>query len=173
MNKKDLRSYYRLLRKHDNLIDEKVKNNLLKLVLNYNSVACYMAIDEEINLNEFIKSIYLQKKIYLPYTGEVLEFREFCGFDELIKDKAGILSSSRDKIEVNNIEVIIMACIACNYDGYRLGYGKGYYDGALKDYEGLKIGVTYDSCLTTKSFQESHDIKLDYIVTESRIIKIG
>lgn len=173
MNKKDLRKYFKSIRKHNTILDKKIKDNLLTIVSKYHSIACYMAINEEISLNDFIKEISLSKEVYLPYTKEVLEFRKFTGFENLIPDQAGILAPNASTINVNEIDVIIIACIACNYDGYRLGYGKGYYDGALKDYKGLKVGVTYDETLTDVKFQETHDIRLDYIVTPTRIIKIG
>ena len=52
----------------------------------------------------------------------------------------------------------------------RMGYGKGYYDRYLSKSSALKIGVAFD-VQETKFDVKPTDIKLDMIITESRILK--
>lgn len=173
MNKSDLRKKFLSLRKHDKNLDTKVINNLLSIIKDYKTVALYYAINEEISLNDLFLHLSNKITLYLPYTSKELEFKKFTSFEALSFDKARIPSPTSKSVEVSNIEVVVMACIACSTNGYRLGYGAGYYDRALKDYKGLKIGVTYDNCLVDFDFSNSYDVRLDYIITESQIIKIG
>ena len=56
--------------------------------------------------------------------------------------------------------------LAYDKDNFRVGYGGGYYDGYLKGYSGLKVGVAYSFQFTKESFVEAHDIACDVIVTE-------
>jgi len=68
--------------------------------------------------------------------------------------------------------IILIPGLTFDQDGYRVGYGKGYYDRYLKDKIGIKVGVTYDELLVNELPQEDYDIKMDYIITPSKIIKI-
>ena len=60
---------------------------------------------------------------------------------------------------------------ALSYDkrGYRLGYGKGYYDRFLEGFSGICVGITFDRCLAEKLPADAHDKKTDYIITESQV----
>ncbi|MFA5543553.1 MAG: 5-formyltetrahydrofolate cyclo-ligase [Bacilli bacterium] len=172
MNKKFLRKKYLSIRKHSSDADLAVQKNLLELLKGYKSVALYYAINEEISLNDLFLHLSNRMDLFLPYTNEELEFRKFNSFDTLLPDKAKIMAPQGENYLVNDIEVIVMACIACSYSGYRLGYGAGYYDRALQDYKGLKIGIVYDECITTNDFHNEYDVRLDYIITETKIIKV-
>ena len=64
---------------------------------------------------------------------------------------------------------MIIPMLGFNLDKYRIGYGKGYYDHYLKSHDCLKIGLAFDDQqIDFKT--ETHDISLDYIITENRII---
>lgn len=172
-NKKELRKKFLALRKHDIKKDQLVQKNLIKLIDGFNSVSLYYAINEEISLNDLFLHLSKKADVYLPYTNKEIEFRKFTSFADLLPDKAGIMSPNSREVKVNDIEVMVMACIACSVSGYRLGYGAGHYDRALENYQGLKIGIVYDECLLVEDFHHDHDVKLDYIITESKIIRMG
>ena len=61
--------------------------------------------------------------------------------------------------------------LAFSQDGLRLGYGKGVYDKLTANTNALKIGVAYDFQMIDHFENETHDIKVDLIATENRIIK--
>ena len=73
----------------------------------------------------------------------------------------------------NNIDLIIVPALCCDKNGYRLGYGGGYYDRFLKDYKGIKVVCLPKQLIFDTIYHEVHDIKMDYIITESRIIKVS
>ena len=54
-------------------------------------------------------------------------------------------------------------------DGYRLGYGKGYYDRFLSRYPGVTAGVCYTACLKTQLPHGRYDRRADILVTEKFI----
>ncbi|AZL15622.1 5-formyltetrahydrofolate cyclo-ligase [Rickettsiales endosymbiont of Stachyamoeba lipophora] len=68
-------------------------------------------------------------------------------------------------------DIIIVPGIVFNNQGYRIGYGKGYYDKTIASLPKLPllIGVGFEMQLTELLFQEKHDIKLDYLITEKNI----
>ena len=54
-----------------------------------------------------------------------------------------------------------------------MGFGKGYYDRFLENTNAVKIGLCYDFQLLDNIPKESHDIPMNYIITEKEILKIG
>lgn len=66
----------------------------------------------------------------------------------------------------------IVPALGVDRHGYRIGYGGGYYDRFLKEYDGITIGVCYESLLVEKLPREPHDAKVDYIVTEKGSIPL-
>jgi len=53
----------------------------------------------------------------------------------------------------------------------RLGYGKGVYDRLLSKSNALKIGLSYDFQVLEKLPKEKHDLEIDILVTEARILR--
>lgn len=51
-------------------------------------------------------------------------------------------------------------------DGSRLGRGKGYYDRYLADSKALRLGVCWSEQLNQELPVESHDCRMDFIITE-------
>ena len=76
-------------------------------------------------------------------------------------------------VPLNKIDVVIVPLVAASLDGYRLGYGGGYYDRFLRKLRPdlITIGLSYEMQLFESIPIEEHDIRLDYIVTENKIIK--
>ena len=50
--------------------------------------------------------------------------------------------------------------------GYRLGYGKGYYDRYLGNYSGSKVGMIYSDYIIDSLPRGRFDLNVDFIVTE-------
>lgn len=73
-------------------------------------------------------------------------------------------------------DIICAPSLAYSIDGYRLGFGRGYYDKYLSKRESaskiLKLGVCFDEFLLHKLPIEKHDVRFDYIITEKRRIKL-
>jgi 5-formyltetrahydrofolate cyclo-ligase len=53
-----------------------------------------------------------------------------------------------------------------NKDNYRIGFGKGYYDRALRNYKGYKLGIAYSFQESDEIVVEEYDVVLDEIITE-------
>ena len=63
-----------------------------------------------------------------------------------------------------------MPGIAFDKSGHRLGYGKGIYDQLLTDFSGVKIGLAYDFQIVDKAPHEQHDLKIDLLISENKIL---
>lgn len=53
--------------------------------------------------------------------------------------------------------------------GYRLGYGKGFYDRYLSSFCGCRIGVIYSSCIIPEVPRGRFDIRCDILLTEKNV----
>ncbi|PXW22326.1 5-formyltetrahydrofolate cyclo-ligase [Paraburkholderia caballeronis] len=70
-------------------------------------------------------------------------------------------------------DLLLVPCVGFDADGYRLGYGGGYYDRTLAAWSGatppVTIGIAYDACRIATGLleREAHDLPLDAIVTDA------
>lgn len=65
-------------------------------------------------------------------------------------------------------DVLLLPLVACDPNGYRLGYGGGYFDRTLAHNvpRPLLVGVGFELAMVASIHPASHDIPLDIIVTE-------
>ena len=74
------------------------------------------------------------------------------------------------KKELDHLTGICVPALAFHTEGYRLGRGKGFYDQTFQNFLGTKIGLCFDFCLSKETPFESHDLKMDYIITDLQVI---
>lgn len=67
------------------------------------------------------------------------------------------------------LDAVIVPGLWFDEQGYRLGYGKGYYDGFLKTFPGLRIGVVFDCFRYPVLPTEAHDEKVNVLVTPTQV----
>lgn len=67
-------------------------------------------------------------------------------------------------------QVVLVPGLVFTERGERLGRGKGYYDKYLNPYRGIKIGICFSIQLEDYLPIEKHDVHLDYIVADKKII---
>ena len=65
-------------------------------------------------------------------------------------------------------EIVLVPLLAFDIQLNRLGYGGGFYDRTLTNQQ-IKIGVAFECMRVECVPTEPHDIRLDYIVTESGV----
>ena len=68
------------------------------------------------------------------------------------------------------IDLVIVPGIAFDKRGFRVGFGKGCYDRFLGKIEAFKVGLCYDFQVVNDIENDSYDIKMDYLVSESGMI---
>ncbi len=66
---------------------------------------------------------------------------------------------------------LLIPPIGFDLKGYRLGYGGGYFDRTLANIspQPLKIGVAFELSRIETIYPQSHDIPMDFVVTETAI----
>jgi 5-formyltetrahydrofolate cyclo-ligase len=93
---------------------------------------------------------------------------------DLVTGKFGILEPSPEAIRPvasEEIDVTLVPGLAFDETGNRLGRGLGYFDRLLRQTGGVKIALAFDFQVLDEVPAEVHDFCMDFIVTETRVMK--
>lgn len=181
--KQELRRYMLNLRnslsreemvKASSIIQEKVLNSH-----EFNSssiVGLYSPIGSEIDTSTLAKHIIESDKIlaYPRVEGRytMIFAKVVDPLIDLTLGRYGILEPS-DTCEVVEPDLVIVPGLAWDEHGYRIGYGKGYYDRYLsRNPDAARIGLAYDFQVLSSIPHGEMDVRVNMIVTERRSIMV-
>ena len=141
------------------------------------TICTFISAFKEPDTVEIIKEIWEQdKKIVVPITdieSGTLSLSYINSMDDMEKGAYGILEPKTvRKADENNIDVILVPGLAFDRNGGRMGFGKGYYDRLLESSKAVKIGLCYDFQILEKIPTESHDVPMNFVITEKEILEI-
>lgn len=145
-----------------------IQRNLKKALDSKNGTwVAYCNLSDEPEINWAVLSEKIQWA-FPKLDGESLSFVK--NPEKFIKSKLGfsepVMGESTD---IKNIQGFVMPGLAFDQYGCRLGRGRAYYDRALNDYRGEKIGVCFGVSFCEKLPCENHDVKCDQIITDKKI----
>lgn len=69
--------------------------------------------------------------------------------------------------------VALVPGLAFDREGYRLGYGGGFYDTFLPAFPGISMGLCRTAQLAERLPHDTHDVPVDLVVTEREVICCG
>ena len=182
--KNDLRTQYKVKRAlysvdEKALLDEKISSKILNLTTyrNAETVLCYVSTTDEINTHFLIEQMIANgKKVAVPRcipdTHE-MEFYYISSLSDLSKGAFSILEPLPEKSKLfckDSSVICLIPALSFDIYGYRLGYGKGYYDRFLSGFDGVKLGLSYYENITQALPHGRFDCRVDSIVTECRIV---
>ena len=138
------------------------------------NIALYMPISNEVSLELLKKETSIHNKISIPVVkpDKQLQFIRPNVDCEFVLNQFNVLEPTEGiEVEVNSHDLIIVPSVGVDKNGFRLGYGGGYYDRVLAGYERslnkpLLIGLLFSFQKIDAAFGESHDMKFDRIFTE-------
>ena len=142
------------------------------------NILMYFPFRQEIEVSLIIKELKkFSNKIYMPklLSNKKMKFNRFIEGQNLTKNNYGILESdSKDYLDPVKFEAMFIPFVGVDLKGFRLGYGGGYFDRALSDINDheerpLIIGLGYEYQLLDADFGETHDLRYDKVITESRV----
>ena len=95
-------------------------------------ISIVLSMLHEVNTYDIIETaIKMGKQIYVPHTDyneNHMTFKQLLSLNDISKDAKGINYSTSNTATTNELDLIIVPGVAFNKDGYRIGYGGGYYD---------------------------------------------
>lgn len=142
---------------------------------NADTVMTYVSFGSEVSTDLILEKIRNDgKTAAVPLCGKNRDMtaRVIKSKDELRPGAYGVPEPSVESpvIGKNNIDLIIVPGLGFDKNGFRIGYGKGYYDRYLSGFEGASIGLCFEACLLDRVFREETDQKTDIVITEKEII---
>ena len=138
------------------------------------TVCAYVALKTEVDVQMVIdECVKNGQKIYLPcFIDDALGFREFTGWDNLIKGQLGIREPLQESAVMTTEEpdVVLVPGRAFNREGKRLGRGNGGYDLWIQDHKKRNPntqywGVAFDYQMVNDIPMENHDQLMDAVIT--------
>lgn len=137
-------------------------------------ILMYHSLPDELPTIEFLKKWGKNKQFYLPRVNGV-------NLDILPYDQSRLELGAfhieepqgDDLVDPDEIELIVVPAVAYDRRGNRLGRGKGFYDRLLASTRATKIGVGYDFQLVDLLPTEPHDVPMDFVITQTTIVKTG
>ncbi|MDR3782797.1 MAG: 5-formyltetrahydrofolate cyclo-ligase, partial [Candidatus Nitrosotalea sp.] len=99
-------------------------------------------------------------------------FKKISGLGDLELGNFGVMEPKEKCETVKNLDVVLVPAIALTREGYRLGYGFGFYDRFLHGKKSKKIGMTYAKQVLRSFPNDDHDVKMDCVVTEDAVIYV-
>lgn len=137
------------------------------------NIICYYPLKYEINTCSCFQDE--SKNWFLPRVNNLN--LEICPYNNLYLSKGSFNITEPTNSEINNLELIdmvIIPSIASDRNGYRIGYGKGYYDRFLPKLQEktIKVVLTCSEFLFDTIFPEKHDFKSNIIITDKEIFRI-
>lgn len=144
------------------------------------SVLLYVDYNGEVATREIFESaIWMEKKVYFPKVVDVgnskMEFYSIQSYEELIEGYQGIYepSGEGEVLQPRPSDKIFMILPGSVFDlnGYRIGYGKGFYDRYLARYPYIyKCGICFDVQLTEECAIDCYDKAMNVIITEKKTL---
>lgn len=183
--KRELRAKYSELRDTVNLVDKVgFDEQILHMLIGLNCykkaklVLCYVSTGSEVDTHKIImQALHDDKTVAVPRCLDKnghMEFRLIRSFNELEPSTFGLMEpieSTQNATDFSD-SICILPGLAFDITGYRLGYGKGYYDRFLSRYNGIRIGLNYSRCVVEKLPHSKYDVPVNYIITPKTVKSI-
>ena len=173
MTKQEYRAQLIKLRKQETEKDiksAKIAKEVLSFCESYSVIGVYLSKEDEVQTDELIKELQAQNKVVVfpKVEGNDLEFYKS---DKFEISSFGVREPIEgEKYSKDKIEVMIVPGVGFDINRNRLGFGKGYYDRYLSDYNGKKIGICFSSQVVMNLPITCKDIQMDILITDKMVL---
>lgn len=178
--KKELRTEFKkrrcdILHKKDKSL--KICNNFLNsdTYKNAKIILCYASLNDEVDTEPIVvKALSDGKMVALPKCMNKDGFMKYYiihSLNDAEKGAFGIYEPVEQCEELTDFiaSVCIVPALSFDKDGYRLGYGKGFYDRFLEDYCFPSVGLCFADLIAEALPRNQFDRKVSTVITENEI----
>jgi 5-formyltetrahydrofolate cyclo-ligase len=140
----------------------------------------YMSFHSEVSTRQFLAAARADgKRLAVPYcVGDRLELFRLQDGDELAPGTLGILEPRQElrgradrRLDLGELDLIVVPGLAFDLQCGRIGYGKGYYDRLLRQIspETAAVGVAFHCQIFREVPVLAYDVRVDKVVTETDV----
>lgn len=170
----DRRGYSKKIVSH--LVEWMQEQREMPLKSSFNAVMVYLSMKSEVETKGLINFLIKQRKhVIAPVvdtkSGQLIP-KIVQDMEELEKHRYGMLQPNVECpiFPVDQIELVVVPGIAFDKKGYRLGYGKGFYDRFLPTCpNAVTIGIAYQIQVVEDTYPQPWDVPVQHIFTENGI----
>lgn len=139
------------------------------------ALGLYSPIKNEVLTEEILcVALKTHKRVAFPQVHErFLKFFEVQSTEDLQQGRFGIAEPvTETACPLTELDLLIVPGVAFDVQGGRLGYGKGFFDRTLQRSKKtpILVGLCYEIQLVTFLPKEYHDVRMDAVATERRLI---
>ena len=171
LRKQVLREMKAISQEQKQFIDQTLTERLLQHLFyqEAKTIATYLSFPHEFQTHELIEQALKDgKKVLIPKTYPKGRM-DFVVYDpqQLVKTSFGLLEPQGDLevVDASQIDLIHVPGLAFTTEGYRIGYGGGYYDRYLKHFTGHTLSPVYP-CQIQDFIPENHDIPVQEVLID-------
>jgi 5-formyltetrahydrofolate cyclo-ligase len=160
----------------------KIISSIMELpeFINSKNIMLYLSFNKEVNTYPLARwCLDNNKTVIAPYCiqskREIVPYKITNLINDLTKSTFGVMEPNHallSKVNIEDIDLIIVPGVVFDENCNRIGFGAGYYDRFLP--KRLKntpaIGIAYDYQIVDKVPTGEYDVPLDFIITQERII---
>ncbi len=188
--KRELRARHKKIRQNcpQNLkreLDFRITQSFLSLeeYKSCTTIFAFISSPIEVNTAMIIDSAFSDgKKVAVPRCRDKagrMDFYYISSYSQLKKGMYGIYEPDESCEAVVGSEknpdesrVCLVPGLCFDISGFRVGFGKGYYDRFLEHFDGIKVGICYSKCMEKQIPAGNFDRPVDIIVTEKYVSRI-
>jgi 5-formyltetrahydrofolate cyclo-ligase len=181
--KKELRAQFKLKREQLGEEEIKLKSQLItKKVLSLSefkkakNIMCYVSKDTEVFTHALIKKILeIGKTVSVPFIVKrgIMKAAVIKDFSELVEASFETLQPQTNNFLNEKIDLNLVPALAVSKKGERLGWGAGFYDRFISDYQPqLNLALIFDCQFVEELPATAFDQKIDGVMTESQVLFI-
>lgn len=141
------------------------------------TLLAYMSLPIEVGTRPLLETAKRHgKRVALPLCITETHSMEFYIVEDesqLVKGAYGIMEPDVtvcERLIDMSESLCIVPALAFDRSGYRLGFGKGYYDRFLSSYKGKTVGIIYSDFIVDELPHGRYDKRVDYIISENKLM---
>jgi 5-formyltetrahydrofolate cyclo-ligase len=142
------------------------------------TIGITISVGKEINTRTIIERAWLEgKNVAVPQTkwkSREMRFRLFSDYDQLEKVKFDLYEpkeSLTSCIDHEEIDLLIVPGLCFDENGYRLGYGGGFYDRFLANFNSYTISLAFPFQYLRWLPRDKYDLQIHMLITPTKVIK--
>jgi 5-formyltetrahydrofolate cyclo-ligase len=141
------------------------------------TVIGYSAIRKELDPTGLLaRAASLGKRVGLPRVqDDHLQLHVYESSDSLEESQLGMLEPlpSTAVIDHSEVDLIVVPALALDARGYRIGYGRAFYDRLLPTLvNAFYVGVAYDFQLVPELPRQPHDVAMHCVISDARTLRV-
>ncbi len=144
-----------------------------------NSIHLFLPIHKNNEPDTFLIIAWLQKnhpsiEIIVPkanFKTGLMQHFTYAGKEDLKFNSYHIPEPLQAKLTATKPSMVLIPLLAFDKRGYRVGYGKGFYDRFLQNLKTQKIGLSFFAASTEIIDVHLNDIKLNKCITPNGIVE--